>query len=360
MNFHAIAEILSGLDEKLSELETKLSSPEIISDPKQLSRISREYKRLRELTELGSRFKKLTEQIADDQEAVSGNDPELAQLAQEELPALEEELEKLQRRILTLLVPPDPNEGRPVIVEIRAGTGGNEAALFAADLFRMYSRYAEEHKWQNELIDSNATDLGGYKEIVFILSGDDVYQTMRFESGIHRVQRIPVTESGGRIHTSAASVAVLPEVSDEEIEVRSDDLKIDTFRASGAGGQHVNKTESAIRITHIPTGIVVTCQSERSQHKNRARAMSILKSKIADLMQSEKEKQQDSKRKTQVGSGDRSEKIRTYNFPQNRITDHRIGFTSYNLQAMMEGRLSELFEALQSAWGEEILSKQLN
>lgn len=351
--------MFSGLAEKITALEDELSNPKIISDLQKLSRVNREYKRLCELKEFGEQFFRISRQIAEDEGIAAGSDEELTQLAEEELPQLRTEAERIENKILSLLIPVDPNEGRPVIVEIRSGTGGEEAALFAASLFRMYSRYAEQHGWRMQLIDSNETDLGGFKEVVFTLEGNDAYRLMHLESGIHRVQRIPVTESGGRIHTSAASVAVLPEVSDTEVDIRSDELKIDTFRASGAGGQHVNKVESAVRITHIPTGIAVTCQAERSQHKNRSRAMQILKSKIADKIRHDKNTSMDSKRRDQVGSGDRSEKIRTYNFPQNRITDHRIGYTSYNLQEFMDGMLDDLFDALQSTWARETLSSQM-
>ncbi|RKZ25739.1 peptide chain release factor 1 [bacterium] len=357
MEHRYIIELLSDIDEKISRIETNMSDPLVVSDPQKIGELNREYKRLRELQRLRKEFEQLVAQIDDDEKMVNSDDEELASIAEDELPQLRAEAENLERKIVSLLAPPDPNEGRPVIVEIRAGTGGEEAALFAADLFKMYSRYAEEHRWKVEIIDANPTDIGGFKEIIFTIKGDDAYRLMRFESGVHRVQRIPITESGGRIHTSAASVAVLPEVPEEEVEISPDELKIDTYRASGAGGQHVNKVESAIRITHIPTGIVVTCQAERSQHKNRARAMQILRSKIASVMRSQKESQIDEKRRIQIGSGDRSEKIRTYNFPQNRITDHRIGYTAYNLQDVMQGKLDELFDALQSAWAEKMLEK---
>ncbi len=357
MEYRQIIELLSNLDEQISHLEEEMSQPSALSDPEKIGNLNREYKRLQELSRLGKQFKSLVRQISDDEEVVNSKDEELAQLASDELPELKLNAENLERKILALLAPPDPNEGRPVIVEIRAGTGGEEAALFAADLFRMYSRYAEEHKWHIEIIDSNEIAIGGFKEIIFTIQSDDAYRLMRFESGIHRVQRVPITESGGRIHTSAASVAVLPEVAETEIGIQPDDLKIDTYRASGAGGQHVNKVESAIRITHIPTGTVVTCQAERSQHKNKMRAMQILRSKIADVMRRESENKIGEKRRIQIGSGDRSEKIRTYNFPQNRITDHRIGYTAYNLQDVMEGKLDELFDALQSAWAEKMLAK---
>jgi len=357
MNQQKLLDILTGVDNRIAVLEEQLANPAVISDVNLMRKTSREYKKLNELIGFRERYRELIKQIAEDKELAGSDDTEIAQIIADELPKLQDEREKLEQKILSHLVPSDPSDGRPVIVEIRAGTGGNEAALFAGELFRMYSRYAEEHSWKIEVIDSNETELGGVKEIIFVITAADVYEKMRFESGVHRVQRVPVTESGGRIHTSAASVAVLPEVPQEEIDIRTDDLKIDTYRASGAGGQHVNKTDSAVRITHIPTGIVVTCQAERSQHKNRAMAMRILKSKIAELTRAEHAQKTASKRKIQVGSGDRSEKIRTYNFPQNRITDHRIGYTAYNLNYAIDGVLDELFDALQAAWAEDILSE---
>ncbi|MCD6594848.1 peptide chain release factor 1 [bacterium] len=352
--------ILSNLEEQISSIELEMSEPSIFSDHQKMTLLNREYKNLKELVELRNKYQDVVRQFIEDEELLNSDDEEITGIVEAELPQLKSEIEKLEKEIFAHLAPPDSNEGKPVIVEIRAGTGGDEAALFSGDLFRMYSRYGEEHNWKIEVIDSNPTNLGGFKEIVFIITSDDTYSLMRFESGVHRVQRIPVTESGGRIHTSASSVAVLPEVSEEEMDIRPDDLKIDTYRASGAGGQHVNKTESAIRITHIPTGIVVTCQAERSQHKNRARAMRILKSKIAEQNRIETEKKTASKRKVQVGTGDRSEKIRTYNFPQNRITDHRIGYTAYNLGDVMDGKLDDLFDALRSAWAESVLNENID
>ncbi|MCD6530975.1 peptide chain release factor 1 [bacterium] len=348
MHERTLLKILGNLEEKIAGIEGQMASQEALASPERMRELSREHKRLSEMLKLRDELADLMRQIEEDEELLHSDDAEIAELAAEEIPQLRARAEKIERRLLALLVPPDENEGRPVIVEIRAGTGGEEAALFAADLFRMYSRYAERKNWKVEVIDSNPTELGGFKEIIFTITGEDAYRLMKHESGVHRVQRIPVTESGGRIHTSAASVAVLPEVPEQEIEINPEDLKIDTFRSSGAGGQHVNKTESAVRITHIPTGIVVTCQAERSQHKNRALALRILKSKLAELMRSQSEKEIADRRRNQVGTGDRSEKIRTYNFPQNRITDHRIGYTAYNLQEVLDGDLDDLFDAIQS------------
>jgi len=267
----------------------------------------------------------------------------------EELPKMEQELADLGNELKVLLIPRDPNDDKNTIVEIRAGTGGEEAALFAADLFRMYSRYAERNNWSRDIIASNGTGIGGFKEIIFSMKGTAVYGVMKFESGVHRVQRVPKTETGGRLHTSAATVAVLPEAEDAEINIKEIDLKIDTFRASGAGGQHVNKTESAIRITHIPTGLVVTCQDEKSQHKNRTAALKVLKSRLLAQEKERLAQERADVRKSMVSTGDRSAKIRTYNFPQGRITDHRINFTSYQLENVMDGDLNEIIEQLKIA-----------
>jgi len=349
--------ILSDLESKIEELERQMTEQANLSDYDKIHTINKEYKKLKELVGLRQEYEKTIQHIKEDEELSNSDDPEILQIVNDELPQLNKKAERLERKILSMLSLSDDKAGNSVIVEIRAGTGGEEAALFAGDLFRMYSRFAENNGWQVEVIDKSPTDLGGFKEIVFILRGDDAYKLMQYESGVHRVQRVPVTESGGRIHTSAASVAVLPEVPEEEIDISPEDLKIDTFRASGAGGQHVNKIESAVRITHIPTNTIVTCQAERSQHKNRELAMKILKSKIADLVRQKREMKTASQRKSQVGSGDRSEKIRTYNFPQNRITDHRIGYTAYNLGEILDGCLEDLFDAIQAARAEEILDE---
>ena len=278
-------------------------------------------------------------------------------MAKEEIPVLKERIEQTQKRCKMLLVPPDPMEGKNIIMEIRAGTGGEEAALFAADLYRMYTYYAESMHWKLEEISSNATELGGYKEVIVSISGKDVYGSLRWESGVHRVQRVPETESGGRIHTSAVTVAVLPEAEETEVEIRQEDLRIDVMRAGGPGGQCVNTTESAVRITHIPTGLVVICQNQKSQLQNKAEAMRVLRSRLYDLEAGRKAKERAEERKSQVGSGDRSERIRTYNFPQNRLTDHRINLTLYKLDLIMEGHLEDVVEALKIAAGEEALKE---
>jgi peptide chain release factor 1 len=291
----------------------------------------------------------LLEQLDEHKIIIDGDDDELKELAMEELPKMDQELADLGNELKVLLIPRDPNNDKNTIVEIRAGTGGEEAALFAADLFRMYSRYAERNNWSRDIIASNGTGIGGFKEIIFSMKGTSVYGVMKFESGVHRVQRVPKTETSGRLHTSAATVAVLPEAEDAEINIKEIDLKIDTFRASGAGGQHVNKTESAIRITHIPTGLVVTCQDEKSQHKNRTAALKVLKSRLLAQEKERLAQERADVRKSMVSTGDRSAKIRTYNFPQGRITDHRINFTSYQLENVMDGDLNEIIEQLKIA-----------
>jgi len=296
------------------------------------------------------KYLKISKEIQDNKELIeNSNDKEIVELALAELEELKESLIKAEEELKSLLLPKDPNDDKNVIVEIRAGTGGEEAALFANDLFRMYIRYAEMKGWKYELIDLNETGLGGLKEVIFSVSGANVYGNLKYESGVHRVQRVPETEASGRVHTSAASVAVLPEVEDVEIEINPNDLKIDIFRSGGAGGQNVNKVETAVRITHIPTGIVVQCQDERSQLKNRQKAMKVLKARLYDMEMSKKLNEISVQRKLMVRSGDRSEKIRTYNFPQNRITDHRIGLTLYNLSEIIEGNLDELIEQIKLA-----------
>ena len=286
---------------------------------------------------------------------MAGEDPELAELAKEELPELESRRDELGERIKLLLLPKDPNDNKNVLVEIRAGTGGDEAALFAGDLCRMYSRYSEGRGWRVEVVSMSEGTQGGVKEAILLVSGDSVYSALKFESGVHRVQRVPATESQGRIHTSAATVAILPEAEESELNIRDEDLRIDTYRSSGAGGQHVNTTDSAIRITHMPSGLVVTCQDEKSQHKNKAKALKVLASRLADLQRQEEEAKRAEERRGMVRSGDRSEKIRTYNFPQDRVTDHRIGLTTHNLPGVLQGDMKQIIEALQTHYQTELL-----
>ena len=314
----------------------------------------RRYKELEEICSEWDNYQKLQKQLADTNSLLqTESDPELEALAKEELEELKNKFQTSEEKIRELLIPQDPNDHKNAIVEIRAGTGGEEAALFAADLFRMYSYYAEKKGWQIQVLSANETELGGYKEIVFLLTGDDVYGHMRFESGVHRVQRIPVTESNGRIHTSAVTVAVLPEAEDIDIDIDEKDLRIDVYRSTGHGGQSVNTTDSAVRITHIPTGIVVTCQDEKSQIKNKAKALKVLRSRLLDAEISRQEQEIARSRKAQVGTGDRSAKIRTYNFPQSRVTDHRINLTSYDLESFMNGEIDDFIQALRLAWRNE-------
>jgi peptide chain release factor 1 len=336
---------LDQISERFEEITVLMADPDIQSDQNQFRDLGREYAQLEPVVETYREYVIAEQDIEAAKELMS--DPEMASLAKEELADAETAMERLEPELQLLLIPADPNDQRNVFLEIRAGTGGAEAALFASDLYRMYLRYAESQKWQAETISESLGEHGGYKEVVCRISGNAVYSRLKFESGTHRVQRIPETESQGRIHTSACTVAILPEVEEvDEVEVNGNDLRIDTYRASGAGGQHVNKTDSAVRITHMPTGIVVECQDERSQHKNKARAMSLLQAKLLSQAQQKIASEQASSRKLQVGSGDRSERIRTYNFPQNRLTDHRINLTLYKLDEVMTGTLDQVVEPL--------------
>ncbi len=337
---------LEGLEKKYMELEQALAQPDVYNDQDQYRKLTKAHADLRDVVELFRRHRSLTQELEENKQLLHDSDPDIKAMAQEEIAAAEAELPELEHKIKVLLLPKDPLDEKNTILEIRAGTGGEEAALFAADLFRMYTRYAEIKGWKVEIMSESPSDSGGYKEIICLISGDRVYSHLKFEAGTHRVQRVPATETQGRIHTSAATVAVMPEAEEVDVEIRPEDLRIDIYRASGAGGQHVNKTESAVRITHIPTGTVVTCQDERSQHKNKARAMKVLASRILQAEQEKQHASEAAERRSQVGSGDRSERIRTYNFPQGRVTDHRINLTMYSLDRFMEGEIEDMVEAL--------------
>ena len=338
---------LENVEKRYEELNVKISDPEIIANQTEWKKLMKEHADISEIVEKYREYKKIKNSIEDLKEML--NDKEMHDLAQMELDENKEKLPKIEEELKLLLVPKDPNDDKNVIVEIRGGAGGEESSLFAADLFRMYSMYAERKRWKLEVMNLNETELGGIKEVTFMITGKGAYSRLKFESGVHRVQRVPDTESSGRIHTSTATVAVLPEVDDVEIEINPTDLKVDTFRSSGAGGQHINKTESAIRITHIPTGVVVECQTERSQIQNRETAMKMLRSKLYEAELEKKNSELASARKSQVGSGDRSEKIRTYNFPQGRITDHRIGLSMYQVDEFLNGGIDEMIDALNAA-----------
>jgi peptide chain release factor 1 len=337
---------LAGVAARYEELERLMADPEVASDYILVAEYAQERSNLQEIAEGYYRYKGLVEQIEEARELIFSDDPELKQLAEEELPGLEAEADELEKTLRRMLLPTDPRDGRSVIVEIRAGAGGDEAGIFAADLFRMYTRYAETHGWKVEVLDSNETGVGGFKEIIFEIKGRGAYSRLKYESGVHRVQRVPMTESQGRIHTSTATVAVLAEVDEVEVKIDDKDLEIQSYRAGGAGGQHVQKNDTAIRIAHKPTGIVVTCQDERSKTQNLLRAMSILRARLYDMEQTRIWEEQDAARRSMVGSGDRAEKIRTYNFPQNRVTDHRINISTYNLPAVMDGEIDPFIDEL--------------
>jgi peptide chain release factor 1 len=335
---------------RFEQLTDRLADPAVLGSPDKLREVAREHSELAPAAAVARELETVRRRLAESRElAADASDPELAELAEAELPELEEAAARLGEQLRRLMIPRDPLADRAAVVEIRAGTGGDEAGLFAGDLLRMYTRYAEERSWRVELLDVSEGEVGGYKEVVFVVRGKDAYGDLRNESGVHRVQRVPATESQGRIHTSAATVAVLPEAEDVDVEIRDDEIRVDVFRSSGPGGQSVNTTDSAVRITHLPTGLVVSCQDEKSQHKNKAKALKVLRSRLLDAKIAEQEAERARERRTQVGTGDRSAKIRTYNYPQGRVTDHRIGLTLYRLQSILDGDLQELVDALKEA-----------
>ncbi len=340
-------ERLHALEDRYEELNTLLSDPDVVSDPEKLKKYSKEQAELEETVQVYREYKQVKDELADAKSMLNEKlDDEMHEMVKMEIAELEKQEAELTERLKILLLPKDPNDEKNVIVEIRGAAGGDEAALFAGDLYRMYSRYAEMQNWKIEVIEASYTELGGYKEIIFMIHGKGAYSRLKYENGAHRVQRVPQTESGGRIHTSTATVAVLPEAEEVEVEINEKDIRVDTFASSGPGGQSVNTTMSAVRLTHIPTGIVVSCQDEKSQIKNKEKAMKVLRARIYDKFQQEAQQEYDATRKSAVGTGDRSERIRTYNFPQNRVTDHRIGLTIQKLDQVLEGKLDEIIDAL--------------
>ncbi len=349
---------LEAIIAKHANLAEQMADPEIYGNQDKLTPIAIEHSAMEGIVNVGKVYISVLDQIADDKEILDGDDDDLKEIAQEELGELEAQQEKLEEEIKVLLLPKDPMDNKNLILEIRAGTGGDEAALFAADLFRIYTRYAERNGWTFKIMNSSDTGIGGMKEAIVSMQGKGAFGMLKYESGVHRVQRVPKTETSGRVHTSAATVAVMPEAEDVDIEILDTDLKIDTYRASGAGGQHVNKTESAIRITHIPTGLVVTCQDESSQHKNRAAALKVLKSRMLAAEQEKVAAERAAERRSLVSTGDRSAKIRTYNFSQGRVTDHRINFTTYRLNEILDGDITEIIEQLKIAEQQELLAAE--
>ena len=351
-------EKLCAIEVRFDEISNLLCDSSIVNDREKYSALMKEHKTLSPIVEKFREYKEWKNRLAEAEELLSESDPEIKKLAQEELSESKDALRRCEEELTGLLLSKDPNDDKNVIIEIRGGAGGEEAALFAGSLYRMYTMYSESKRWNIEVINANETELGGYKEIVFMIEGAGAYSRLKYESGVHRVQRVPDTETQGRIHTSTVTVAVLPEAEDVELEINPADLKIDTFRSSGAGGQHINKTSSAIRVTHIPTGTVVECQDERSQFKNKDKALKILRSRLLDAAQREHDEAIASDRKSQVGTGDRSERIRTYNYPQGRVTDHRIGLTLYKLEQILNGDLDEVVDALTTYYRTEALKAE--
>ncbi|MDY6863383.1 MAG: peptide chain release factor 1 [Thermodesulfobacteriota bacterium] len=350
---------LEEIEGRYQELTVLLSNRKVLSDQVKFQQYAQEYSEISEIVDTYNEFKRIDNELNENKKLLNEGDEEIKELAREEISALKEKISKIEEKIKNLLCPKDPNDNKNTFLEIRAGTGGEEASLFVASLFRMYSKYAEKFGWKVEIISQNPTGLGGFKEIIALIAGNGVYSRLKYESGVHRVQRVPETESQGRIHTSAVTVAVLPEADEIEINIDPQEMKIDVYRSSGPGGQSVNTTDSAVRITHIPTNIVVCCQDEKSQHKNKAKAMKVMRARLFDMAIREQQKEISNQRKSQVGSGDRSERIRTYNFPQGRVTDHRIGLTLYRLEMIMEGELDEIIDPLITYFRTENLKASL-
>ncbi|MGZ3580717.1 MAG: peptide chain release factor 1 [Syntrophales bacterium] len=351
---------LKDIETRYKDLEGLLSDPDVVSKQSIYQKYAKEHADLQDLVEAYREYEKTNSRIEEDQTLLRGNDDELKEIVKEELPQLKEKLDILENKLKLLLLPKDPNDDKNVLLEIRAGTGGDEAGLFVGDLFRMYAQFAEMRRWKVDVISSNpAGGMGGFKEIIALIEGHGAYSVLKYESGVHRVQRVPVTESQGRIHTSAVTVAILPEAEDVEINIDPNELRIDVYRSSGHGGQSVNTTDSAVRITHLPTGLVVTCQDEKSQHKNKAKALKVLRARLLDSMQQKQSAEISESRKTQVGSGDRSERIRTYNFPQGRVTDHRIGLTLYNLESLLNGNIQPIIDALATHFQSKALQESI-
>lgn len=349
---------LENLEKRFEDVERQLSSPEVLADQDRYRKLTKSHSDLKEVVDVFRVYKELKTNLDECRELLNDSDAEIRSMAQEDIKSLEGRTEELEKQLTILLLPKDPLDDKSIILEIRAGTGGEEAALFAADLFRMYTRYAENRGWKVEVMSMSDADAGGCKEVIALINGQKAYSYLKYEAGTHRVQRVPATESQGRIHTSAATVAIMPEAEEADVNIRPEDLRFDVFRSSGPGGQSVNTTDSAVRVTHIPTGIVVSCQDEKSQHKNKAKALTVLYSRLLQAEQERVHAVQAENRRSQVGSGDRSERIRTYNFPQGRVTDHRVNLTLYKLDAVMEGDLQELIDALTTAAQTEALKAQ--